>query len=62
MKKFDIYASTRRLRQAAGDKAEEYLAADKESEWRAWRNIEEQLNNVESKLERMNLKEDNSDE
>ena len=55
MKKFDIYASVRRLRQAAGDKAEELLDT---TEYQAWQDVEALLSDAESKLERMNLKEE----
>lgn len=57
MKKFDIYASVRRLRQAAGDTAEELLAANND-EYAAWREVENLLNDAECKLEQMKVTED----
>ena len=60
--KFKVYAQTRATRQLAGDVAEsikvDYSDPDKTKaeEKAAWQTIEDLLNRVECKLERMNLK------
>ena len=52
--KFQVYAQTRATRQLAGDVAE--ILKQQKEEARLWRDIEWELCKIESKLERMNLK------
>lgn len=58
--KFKVYAQTRATRQLAGDVANgikvDYSTRAGYDEKRAWQEIESLLNEVECKLERMNLK------
>jgi hypothetical protein len=52
--KFKVYAQTRATRQLAGD-VKESIGYGKE-DYKAWEEIEDILMRLESKLERMNLK------
>lgn len=52
--KFKVYAQTRATRQLAGDVERTFEWDDPEKD--QWREIENLLNDVECKLERMNLK------
>lgn len=58
MSKFTVYSHTRATRQEAGDIAEKLIKNHApQVEIDAWRKIESDLNDVECKLERLDLKE-----
>jgi len=52
--KFKVYAQIRAMRQLAGDISRE--CPKKSEEQKQWEDIEWELNNLECKLEKMNLK------
>jgi sensor histidine kinase YesM len=53
IKKFQVYAQTRATRQLAEDVAQ--MLKNSEQEMRQWQEIEDKLQDIECKLERMNL-------